>query len=84
MSETLETLHWFSDNHRELINQSTFLGCFCCVQMFEPVIFEWIDGGTTALCPKCGVDAVLPSALPVPLNTQLLHDMNVRWFSKRV
>ena len=53
-------------------------------------ISEWIDGpqlasgetpaGVTALCPRCGIDAVLPSAMPVPLTTDLLAEMHSHWF----
>jgi hypothetical protein len=32
--------------------------------------------GTTAICPRCGIDSVLPDNTPgVPLNTELLTAM---------
>ncbi len=35
-------------------------GCFYCLSTFPGAeIREWIDEGTTALCPKCGIDSVL-------------------------
>lgn len=35
-------------------------GCFYCLAIFPGVeITQWIDEGTTAICPKCGIDSVL-------------------------
>jgi hypothetical protein len=54
-------------------------------------ITEWIDPpndddsqpGTTALCPHCGIDAVLPSALPgLSLTPDLLQQMRDHWFER--
>jgi NTP pyrophosphatase (non-canonical NTP hydrolase) len=39
-------------------------------------IFEWIDNGVTALCPKCGIDAVLP----YNLGDTVLKQMHDYWF----
>jgi hypothetical protein len=37
-------------------------GCFHCLATFRAeTIHEWVDTGKTALCPRCGVDAVLPN-----------------------
>jgi hypothetical protein len=87
----LESIHRFSDRHHELLARSERAGCFYCQRMFEPrKITEWIDGpqlrsgettdGVTALCPHCGIDAVLPSAMPVPLTAELLAEMHSHWF----
>ena len=50
-------------------------------------IAKWIeedfgsDGADrgTAICPRCGVDAVLPSAAPIALDHELLHEMRSFW-----
>ena len=77
----LESIHGFSDHHRELLAQSERAGCFYCRRTFDPrEITKWVDGGVTALCPRCGIDAVLPSAMPVPLTAELLASMHSRWF----
>ncbi len=35
--------------------------CFYCLRRFDAgLVARWIDGGATALCPHCGIDAVLP------------------------
>ena len=87
----LESIHKYSDDHRELIARSERAGCFYCEQFFVPgEIVDWVDGrqvetgstydGVTALCPRCGIDAVLPSAAPIPLNADVLAEMRRHWF----
>ena len=87
----LESIHRFSDHHRELLARSERAGCFYRRRTFDPrEITEWVDGaqresgetsdGVTALCPRCGIDAVLPSAMPVPLTAELLAEMHSHWF----
>ena len=39
----------------------TACGCFRCQATFVAGdVRQWVDQGMTALCPRCGVDAVLP------------------------
>jgi hypothetical protein len=89
----LESIHKYSDHHRELLARSDRAGCFYCEELFSPTeILDWIDGrqvetgstedGVTALCPHCGIDAVLPSAATIPLNAQVLAEMRHHWFDK--
>jgi len=36
-------------------------GCYFCLCSFAPrEVTRWADDGSTALCPRCGADAVLP------------------------
>ena len=90
----LRSIHRFSDNHRELLARSDRAGCFYCRTIFDPrLIRDWIDGpqvetgelddGVTALCPRCGIDAVLPSAAPIKLTVDLLAEMHAFWFRVR-
>lgn len=52
---------------REMLSAAR-CGCFYCCETFEPAeITEWIDptaddpqSGETALCPRCGIDSVIP------------------------
>ena len=87
----LESIHKFSDHHRELLERSERAGCFYCGEVFDPTeITDWIDGrqvetgslddGVTALCPRCGIDAVLPSAAPIKLDSDLLAQMRSHFF----
>ena len=87
----LESIHRFSDHHRDLLARSERAGCFYCRRLFDPKeIEEWVDGpqvetgdtadGVTALCPHCGIDAVLPSAAPIRLDAELLAEMHRHYF----
>lgn len=77
--QELRELHRLSSGHRERILGSKLVGCFCCTDTYKPAeIREWIDEGLTALCPKCGIDAVLPES--VGLTEELLREMSAYWF----
>lgn len=90
----LESIWRFCTHHRDLLAQSERAGCFFCLSIFPPdAIREWIDepdtavgasgapgpAGVTALCPRCGIDAVLPSAA-VAIDADLLREMAVHYF----
>ena len=68
--------------------QSERCGCFYCLAVFAPdEITEWIDEpedcprgpGRMAVCPKCGIDSVLPESR-VKITRRLLKSMNKEWF----
>ncbi|MFA5024187.1 MAG: hypothetical protein WC523_04485 [Patescibacteria group bacterium] len=42
-------------------------------------IDEWIDCGQTALCPRCGVDSLLPGFWGMS-DVEFLREMNCYWF----
>jgi hypothetical protein len=86
-----ESLHRYSSRNRPLLELSDRAGCFHCLSLFDPnEITDWIDGsqvetgdtadGVTALCPRCGIDSVLPSTAPISLTKDLLSEMNAHWF----
>jgi hypothetical protein len=46
---------------RPILDKVEFCGCYCCVQVYSPeLIAEWEDEEQTAICPKCGIDSVIP------------------------
>ena len=56
------------------------VGCFYCKCIYSPSkIKEWIDGGETALCPKCGIDSVLPGFYGL-VSPEFLQSMYYKWF----
>ena len=88
--DELTTAHRHSSLHESELKQSELCGCFYCLAIFPPTsIRDWIDDrnvpegrvGTTALCPKCGIDSVIGSASGYPITQQFLGAMNARWFS---
>ena len=57
-------------------------GCFYCCEAFKPgAVTRWVEGERTALCPRCGVDAVLGDAIGVAMKRPFLEKMQARWFS---
>ncbi len=76
--------HRHSANHRAEVVASEVCGCFYCRCTFTPVsIVEWVDHGSTALCPRCGIDSVIGSNAGYPINAQFLGEMHRRWFGSR-
>jgi len=86
-----ESLHRLSSHNRELLAKVSRAGCFYCGAIFSPAeITDWIDtrqvetgsvdDGDTALCPRCGIDSVLPEGRQVVLSEQLLVEMRSYWF----
>ena len=84
--EDLIEAHKGCTNHREVISAAERCGCFYCCTDFKPSsINEWVDpasddmqAGTTALCPRCGIDAVI--ALKAGMDADFLRRMKAYWF----
>lgn len=85
-SDSLEVAHKrHSIFHRDEILASKMCGCFHCLYQFPPAeIVEWTDKRnevfTTAVCPRCGVDAILGSKSGFPISRDFLRRMRDRWF----
>jgi hypothetical protein len=85
---TLRSAHRKSSNHRAEILSSESCGCFYCRSVFSPTeISEWVDEGpdgigSTALCPRCGIDSVIGSAAGFPLDESFLSQMREFWFER--
>jgi hypothetical protein len=58
-----------SSMHREQLLASEMAACYYCLSKFSPkTVVEWCDGeeqDQTAICPHCGVDAVVGFNGPV-------------------
>jgi hypothetical protein len=82
LEEDLESAHNSARNNRSAINSGAPCGCFHCLNVFPAAeIRAWIDDDATALCPICGVDAVLSSEAS-PVTPAFLRKMHDRWFGK--
>jgi len=86
----LEAAHRHSSNHRQEVLASQQCGCFYCLATFAPAdLRDWVDQdehgvGTTALCPRCGIDSVIGSKSGVPLDETFLRRMRAYWFDRTV
>lgn len=82
--------HRLCSQHREAVLGAARCGCFYCCAVFAPAEIEfWVDPptgdddddlerGTTALCPRCGIDSVLP--LGPGMDVAFLEHMKAYWF----
>jgi hypothetical protein len=73
--------HKACSNHRLALSQSELCGCFYCEATYTPdQIREYTDRGQTALCPRCSIDSVIPSAAGYALTAPFLSAMYKHWF----
>jgi hypothetical protein len=73
--------------NRDELLLSERCGCFYCGAIFLPVeVNEWTDEkegvGQTALCPRCGIDAVIGSASGYPITADFMEMMKQYWFQR--
>jgi hypothetical protein len=81
----LDKAHRRSIFHRAEILAGERCGCFDCLAIFAPdEITDWTDTGRpegewTALCPSCGMDAVIGDRSGLPITKDFLSQMHARW-----
>ncbi len=67
--------------NRGEIERSKRCGCYCCTAVFDAEeIVEWVDGGMTAVCPRCATDAVIGDASGLAIERNVLNVINKRYF----
>ena len=74
--------HQFCTNNRKQLENDSVCGCFYCRKIFNPAeITEWLsETSGTALCPYCGVDAIIGEGSGFPITYEFLQEMNQYWF----
>lgn len=82
MKDQMIIAHQHSIYHLSEIEASQWCGCFLCRSIFETgEIEDWCDDGDTALCPRCGCDAVIGDASGLPVrDIEFLGQMNRYYF----
>ena len=81
MMSKISEIYRYSSQHRTLLQQSERSGCFYCLETFAySEIEDWCDDEQTAMCPHCGIDAVLGSASVEALIPELLQAMHRAYF----
>jgi len=74
----------FSMHNKQQIEASELAGCFYCCEIFRTKeIKEFTDSGETAICPRCGVDAVLGSASRITLDVETMNEAHDFWFVEK-
>lgn len=83
INRSTEKAHRLSALHRSELSDSSICGCFyCCTKFNFTEITQWIDDEQTALCPNCGVDAVIGSTSNLDIRTEFLKQVNALWFGE--
>jgi hypothetical protein len=73
-------LHRHTRANQMELEASEVCGCIACERIYFPSeIVRWLEDGT-ALCPHCGVDAVVGSASGIPIMPGVLRRAHERWF----
>uniref|UniRef100_UPI0035C9A5B5 cytoplasmic protein n=1 Tax=uncultured Sphingomonas sp. TaxID=158754 RepID=UPI0035C9A5B5 len=74
--------HTHTVRHRAELEASSHAGCFYCCAVFPPAeIEDWVDNDDCALCPRCGIDAVIGDASGFAVaDKKFLKEMNEFWF----
>jgi hypothetical protein len=68
-------------HNKALLEKVSECACYYCCKVFQPSeIKEWVDKNDTALCPHCGVDAVLPVYEESEKDLCFLTKVNKYWF----
>ena len=77
----LKKLHAYSSHNRDFITTANKCYCFYCKAIVDRYKRnDYTDDGQTALCPKCGMGALLPDSIEESLDEQLVSEMNEYWF----
>ena len=89
--------HRHTSNNRAELEASTLCGCCSCTEIFpteEIVAWTGFDlndinnpeaaNAETALCPKCGSEALIGDRAGYSLNLEFLNRMNQAWFQKTI
>ena len=81
--EQSKLYHSHTIRNRQEIDQSVYCHCISCTRSYpSPIVTDFIkDGeGETALCPYCGIDAVIGDSCRLIINQAILTYLNKKWF----
>lgn len=95
MNKPLLAAYRYTTNNWKQVQGSRVCGCCNCLHIFpaeEIVAWTGLDmnnmddpaaiDNQTAMCPKCGTEAVLADTSGYPINPQFLGSMNEAWFQR--
>lgn len=67
-------------HNRQSLTTEQVCGCFFCQRIFDSKEIVWPDADDTAMCPYCGMDAVIGESSGLPITKQFLRSMREYWF----
>ncbi|MGN0967121.1 MAG: cytoplasmic protein [Candidatus Coprovivens sp.] len=73
--------HKTSSHNKDLVKRSKICACFHCRTWFSSKeVNRWIPGEETAICPRCGIDSVIPDASGIQQDRDFVAEMHRYWF----
>lgn len=83
--EQSKLYHSHTIRNMEEIERSQKCGCIACCSIYksneiEESISEMDNNKMTALCVRCGTDAVIGDASGLEINVEILKALNKIWF----
>lgn len=77
----LQKLQAYATYNKNLVAKAEQCHCFRCGTTVESrKVEQYADEGQTALCPNCGVAALLPDSIEEALDERILSEMHEYWF----
>jgi hypothetical protein len=63
----------FAAHNKQSLSTDQVCGCFYCLRIFRSNEIDWPDKtDDTAMCPHCGIDAVIGESSGIPITKQFL------------
>ncbi len=73
--------HELCSKNKEALSKADKCGCFFCERIYDSKeVYEYLPNSTTAFCPHCGIDSVIPENDKYPLTPEFLKLMREYWF----
>lgn len=70
----------FATSNKKNLMNSNKAGCYYCRKIYPAAeVKEFLETEDTALCPKCGIDSVLPDSV-CDLSIETLKELHQFWF----
>ncbi len=79
--ELIEKAIEFATTNEDALKNSDMAGCYYCKAIYvAKEVTEFLKIERTTLCPKCGIDSVIPSNSPIEVTPENLETLNKHWF----
>lgn len=77
----IKKIHAYASHNKALIEKSQKCYCFYCKNVMDSSeINRYLDEEETALCPKCGIDSIIPDGIDENIDKGIIEEMHDYWF----
>lgn len=71
----------YATSNVEALRESEQAACYYCMKIYSALeVVEFIPEENTAICPKCGIDSVLPGTCGIEFSEENLNIINDYYF----